>query len=675
MTITNTSRSAGPYYGNGVTASFPFSFKIFKPDDLVVASQTVGVSVETILILDSDYTLTLNDDQNATPGGVIVVAIPPGTGTSLVLTSDVELTQTLDLTNSGGFYPGVINTALDRIVVMIQQIAEATKRTLRFPISDVGMSGELPPASGRANKLLAFDQDGKITVAIPSSQSATDLILALLSSAGSASIGFIQSGAGAVSRLLQAKLRDSVHVRDFGGTWDGVANDAVAWQAAIDSGHRTIDARGVTSAILSQVNLKSNQSILLAGAKIVTAGTALKMFHMEDTVDTNLIGPALIVGDAASNPGTSVTATGISIVNCSKFRISDLTIRNIKGWGIRHSGGSVIRGEHGSVSGCRIEGCVWGWEDEPGAEYTTVLDLHAVSNYEANIISAAGNVSFIGGHCVDGVKDGFRLKGGSNHAHGLVSGMNINHNVRYNLFASLVTNGQTFTGCHFYGSGSSTGAIYLDRCKGIVLDGGHLDCWVYNDKGGSSGQNIIRNMYCPGSYGDIVLAPGAALGSDQIWFDGCYGAGAYQSGLTINDCAPVYLLARRGPGVYQSVSSASNLIFPTEIIDRRLAYNDATGIFTTPAGQSGVYRISGNVLISGTAMSVTNSFIDLKVGATSINLFLPTIFGTTRLAFVIAAEFQLNAGDTMALNATINGTSPQFGDGTWVSQLSVERIA
>lgn len=507
-----------------------------------------------------------------------------------------------------------------------------------------------------------------------------DNALSLSATTGASLVGFIQPETGAVARTLADKARDVKHIKDFGAICNGVSDDIVFWQAAIDSGVLVIDARGVTSKILGQLNLGSNQTVLLAGTTIVTGGAALKTFSAVTRTNFNLVGPFKIVGDLTVNPGSAVTACGIYIEDCSKWRIEDPTILDIKGYGIKLDPGAstTARSDHGIVNNPRIDNCVWGWHDraDQGSEYCTVNNIHVTRCYEAGIENSAGNTIFNGGHCVDNYKDGFRLQSGFNDGHGITIGMQINHNIQYNLVCTQVTNGHSFVGCHIYGAGGGVGAVYLDRCKGIILDGGHLDCWVYNDKDGSSGQNIIRNMYCPGGYGDIVLAPGVSAGSDQLWFSDCYGAGAYTSGVTINDPAPVYVLLRRVPGAYQALPGAANLIFPTEMVDRRLAYDNTTGVFTVPPGQGGIYRITANIICSGTAMSVTNSFIDLKVSGSSITIALPTIYGTTKLAFVVAPpEFALNAGDTMVLNATINGTTPVFGDGTWVSSLAIERIA
>lgn len=62
----------------------------------------------------------------------------------------------------------------------------------------------------------------------------TDVFSSLAASGGSALIGFLQAGTGAVARTAQAKMRDIVDARDFGVTANGVTNDAPALQAAID---------------------------------------------------------------------------------------------------------------------------------------------------------------------------------------------------------------------------------------------------------------------------------------------------------------------------------------------------------------------------------------------------------------------------------------------------------
>lgn len=136
MTISSTNRKAGPYIGNGSASSFPFSFKVFQASDLDVVRLNVSTNVETALVLTTDYTVVLNSDQDSSPGGTItLVAGALATGFNLVITSDLPNLQPTDLTNQGGFYPDVINDALDRATIQIQQLQEGLDRAALLPIT------------------------------------------------------------------------------------------------------------------------------------------------------------------------------------------------------------------------------------------------------------------------------------------------------------------------------------------------------------------------------------------------------------------------------------------------------------------------------------------------------------------------------------------------------------
>lgn len=136
MTISSNSRKAGPFIGNGTAATFPFTFKVFQASDLEVVKLTVATNVETVLVLNTDFTAVVNEDQNSNPGGTITLSAGAlATGYNLVITSDIENLQPTDLTNQGGFYPEVITDALDRATIQIQQLQEGLDRAALLPIT------------------------------------------------------------------------------------------------------------------------------------------------------------------------------------------------------------------------------------------------------------------------------------------------------------------------------------------------------------------------------------------------------------------------------------------------------------------------------------------------------------------------------------------------------------
>ena len=151
MTISTEIRKAGPYTGNGATTSFAFGFKVFSASDLYVVKTPAGGSDVVLDLGLSDYTVTLNPDQDASPGGSVVLPAALATGDKLTISSDVANTQPADITNQSGFYPRVVEDGLDRSTMQIQQLAEQVGRSLKLPIStDMNaVSADLPaPEAG-----------------------------------------------------------------------------------------------------------------------------------------------------------------------------------------------------------------------------------------------------------------------------------------------------------------------------------------------------------------------------------------------------------------------------------------------------------------------------------------------------------------------------------------------
>lgn len=143
MTISSTTRKAGPFDGNNVTTVFPFTFKVFAATDVLVVKTVNATSIETVLVNVNDYTVALNADQNTSPGGSVTLPAALAQGFKITLSSAVPLLQQVDLTNQGGFYPSVINQALDRLTVFAQELANAVARSVKVQISSTANPDDL----------------------------------------------------------------------------------------------------------------------------------------------------------------------------------------------------------------------------------------------------------------------------------------------------------------------------------------------------------------------------------------------------------------------------------------------------------------------------------------------------------------------------------------------------
>ena len=94
-------------------------------------------------------------------------------------------------------------------------------------------------------------------------------------SGGSALVGFIQSGAGAVARTAQDKMRDSVSVKDFGAVGDGVTDDTAAIQAAVDHAEVLLVAYLTPQGPGASVFFPDGSYLLTSPVTITSSGIAL----------------------------------------------------------------------------------------------------------------------------------------------------------------------------------------------------------------------------------------------------------------------------------------------------------------------------------------------------------------------------------------------------------------
>jgi len=125
-------RNAGPHTGTGLVSSYSFDFKVFAAADVRV-TRTNLAAVDETPTLDADYTVSLNADQDP-PAGSVILAAPLPIDFKLTLTSDVSALQPTSITNSGGFYPEIVETALNRQTILAQQVIETLSRAITLPV-------------------------------------------------------------------------------------------------------------------------------------------------------------------------------------------------------------------------------------------------------------------------------------------------------------------------------------------------------------------------------------------------------------------------------------------------------------------------------------------------------------------------------------------------------------
>ena len=226
MTIATTT-SRVQYAGNGAVTLFTFSFKVFATTDvLVILTDSSGT--DATQVINTQYSVSLNADQNASPGGSVSMVAAPPSGYLLTLARQVTNTQGVSLPNGGVFYPSVIEDALDRQTILVQQLVERINRAISLPVSSAA-SGTIP--IGVNGKLLGFDAVGNVIAY--DAQTGTSLV-SLAGSSGSSLIGYQAPFSGSVATTVQNRLANTVYVTDFGADPSGVIDSSPAINAAIN---------------------------------------------------------------------------------------------------------------------------------------------------------------------------------------------------------------------------------------------------------------------------------------------------------------------------------------------------------------------------------------------------------------------------------------------------------
>ena len=147
--------------GDGSNVTFPYDFKIFADADLTVILRSAA-GTETVQTLTTHYSVT---NAGVDSGGNVVFETAPASGVTVVIRRNIAQTQTTDYTANDPFPAESHEDALDRLTFIAQQQQEELDRAIKLSRTNTMTSTEFTVgASERANKILAFDSSGEISV-------------------------------------------------------------------------------------------------------------------------------------------------------------------------------------------------------------------------------------------------------------------------------------------------------------------------------------------------------------------------------------------------------------------------------------------------------------------------------------------------------------------------------
>jgi len=151
-------------YTNTGVGPYSFTFEVLANTDIAVYRGS------TLLTLTTDYSVTIN--ANGTGSITLVTA---GTG-NIAIVGARAIQRTSDYTTGGDLFASTLNTDLDSQTIYAQQVAETAERSIKAPAidpTDINMT--LPSRDSRANKYLAFDNNGNPIASPGSSATSNDV--------------------------------------------------------------------------------------------------------------------------------------------------------------------------------------------------------------------------------------------------------------------------------------------------------------------------------------------------------------------------------------------------------------------------------------------------------------------------------------------------------------------
>lgn len=156
MTVSSENRRAD-YNGDGATVAFPTGFRFLQDSDLKVIKTVIATGIESVLTLNSDYTVVGAGDDS---GGTVTTNVAPASSEKLSILRSVSLTQETDYVENDEFPAESHEKALDKLTMISQQLQEVSDRTLKLSESQVSSGLTIPPPVD--GKYLRWDDEGNL---------------------------------------------------------------------------------------------------------------------------------------------------------------------------------------------------------------------------------------------------------------------------------------------------------------------------------------------------------------------------------------------------------------------------------------------------------------------------------------------------------------------------------
>ncbi len=179
---------------------------------------------ETLLTYITDYLI-----NTVTSSGFTVTLVNSRDSGILSIRRIVPKTQDSTFVTGDDFPAQVFEDSLDKLTMMFQELKELYDRVITVSLADDAATLDLPLASVRANRYLAFDADGNLKASvgtIPAGEEITASDIPIIDVAGKYTAGDVEAAFVEVKLIADGALVDSSTAQDAADAAASAASDA-----------------------------------------------------------------------------------------------------------------------------------------------------------------------------------------------------------------------------------------------------------------------------------------------------------------------------------------------------------------------------------------------------------------------------------------------------------------